>query len=72
MNTTQAISIIVSMNTLPPQIDCISHREKIMLASAEEFIVQLPPEKMAIAIETITQRINEYFESGAAYYDSLF
>ncbi len=68
----QAIETIVSMNTLPPQIDFISNSQKAKHIKAQEFIQALPVSQRIAAEKSICKQIDQYFVSGAAYYDSLF
>lgn len=64
-----AIDDIVTYATLPPQID-YTLPYKIKYDKAIKFLESLKDGKRYMKIAE--KRINAYYESGAAYYDSLF
>ena len=71
MTTQDAIQAIVTYNTLPPQIDfTLPYQSKAI--EAEKLLDTLSYAEYDIAQAEILKQINDYFESGAAYYDSLF
>jgi len=68
--TLKAVGEIVILNTLPPQIDYV--RPYIYKAEkAQLYINSLPKNEQDIANKVIEKQISEYYDSGAAYYDSL-
>lgn len=71
MTTKQAISAIVTYNTLPPQID-FTLPWQLKSTEAEHFLNTLPGDEINKANAEIKKQIEAYYESGAAYYNSLF
>jgi hypothetical protein len=77
MNTQEAISIIVDMQTLPPQIDYVSPGEKKKYHDAEDFIKALPTDEKIKAHQKINSEVSSYYKEdkngiSVAYMDSLF
>jgi hypothetical protein len=77
MNTQEAISIIVHMETLPPQIDYVSPGQKKKYHDAEDFINALPVEEKIKAHQQINSEVSSYYKPdkngiSVAYMDSLF
>jgi len=68
----EAIEHIYFINTLPPQIDYIQPKWTQEEQEAIAFIETLPEEQQEQVNLIIHMRINDYYESGAAYYNSLF
>lgn len=66
-----AIEHIITLETLPHQID-YTLPFRVKAQQAQEFINSLPMEEKDKANKEIEKRVSVYFESGAAYYDSLF
>lgn len=76
-STKKAADLIINMNTLPPQIDYISPKEKADKRDAEELIDNLPEAEKKEALDYIEEQTDNYYaedESGIspAYLDSLF
>jgi hypothetical protein len=71
MTTAKAIDAVVTLNTLPPQIDYkLPYLRK---ASAAQKWIELRPWGVREQIlSEIRRRTNAYYDSRAAYYDSLF
>jgi hypothetical protein len=72
-----AIQIIIMMNTLPPQIDHISHSDKVKMSMAEEFIQNLVESEKLEAEAKIEEAIASYYstdENGVcpAVMDAMF
>lgn len=59
--TDQAISVIIGMATLPPQIDYISPGKKQELRNAELFIENLPYSENKAAQKKIEEQIDSYY-----------
>jgi hypothetical protein len=66
-----AIGHIVTLETLPHQID-YTKPYQIKANQAQQFINSLPKEEQEIANKEIIKQLDEYNDSGAAFYDSLF
>ena len=76
MTTKQAISAIVTYNTLPPQID-FTLPWRLESIEAEKYLDTLPGDEIDKANAEIKKQIEAYYEpnesgQSAAYYDSLF
>ena len=71
LETKQAIDTIINANTLPSQID-YRVPYQIQANKAQEFIDTLPSEERNTANMEIATKIDEYNDSDASYYDSLF
>lgn len=69
MNAKQAISDIVTANTLPPQID-YTLPYKIKERIAEDYLRTL--KRYSYYLEKANRQIEKYWESDAPYYNSLF
>jgi hypothetical protein len=72
-----AADTIISMQTLPPQIDYVTPGEKLELKKAEEIIENLSESEKLEVTEYINNEIDSYYsedENGIsiAYLDSLF
>lgn len=63
MDTQIAIDTIVSFETLPPQIDYVSPRDKAEFAAAQELISNLPTRERLEAEVEVQKRINQYYDS---------
>ena len=71
MNTQEAISDIVTLGTLPPQIDYV-RPYKVKAEKAEEFIDALPELEKDLAYQDIDNQIKSYYDSPMCYLDKLF
>lgn len=69
MTVEQAISAIVTFHTLPPQIDYTTPFA-YKAEQAEKYLRKLKLGDQHL--ETATKQIEEYYNSDAPYYDSLF
>lgn len=67
----KAIACIVDYETLPPQID-YTVPWQIKAREAEEYLRKLTPKSQDRIFRSIAHQVNKYYNSGAAYYDSLF
>jgi len=71
MNISEAISAIVTYNTLPPQIDYTRPYAR-KAEEAERFLDTLPEKTRQGTLTVIDIKINDYFDSGAAELDAKF
>lgn len=77
MTTDQAIKILVSSETLPPQIDYISPSDKAKVKEAQKFIDNLPENEKWDAENKIGNTIDSYYcsydgQPSVAELDALF
>lgn len=67
----EAINDIYYYNTMPHQID-YRRDERIKAREAEELIREQPDYIKDMCFKMVSEKIEEYHCSDAAYYDSLF
>lgn len=61
MTTSQAVQIVISMQTLPSQIDYVSPSEKAKLRNAEDFLERLSEVDRKDAYRQITEAVDSYY-----------
>ena len=61
MTTIEAINIIVSSETLPPQIDYVSPSDKRKVVEAETYLKSISQLKREEAYDSITKQLESYF-----------
>ena len=71
LQTEEAIDHIMTLETLPPQIDYIKPY-RIKANEAQQFINSLSKEEQDAANKEIEKKVYAYNDSGAAQYDKLF